>query len=187
MSFLLACGLSGSMAYASAMETPLTTASLNAWLKKVCATASCREVPARTLVPTHVTQVFPESRAYVITKAGHKFYLLHDFAPISGRLPLQELTLMPYRLSDKWTLERLNIVAGWLTGLAGGQLKADHMWKCVMRIKQQNAYGMPFDALGDGALLKFLRLNSTETATGSCYWLKEKRNVGFGFAGKGKY
>ena len=94
---------------------------------------------------------------------------------------------MSYRLSDRWTPDKLNIVASWLTFLAGGKFNAATLWQCVTRLKQRNIYGSPFDLTGQGKLLNHLALNAEESAVGSCYWLPEKRNVGFGFAGKGRY
>ncbi len=67
-------------------HTPLTSQSLAAWLKKVCAAATCQQVKAGALVPSHTTQVFPESRVYVLTKAGQTFYL-RDRAPSASTGP----------------------------------------------------------------------------------------------------
>lgn len=168
-------------------HTPLTSQSLAAWLKKVCAAATCQQVKAGALVPSHTTQVFPESRVYVLTKAGQKFYLIHDFTRTPGQPPLQELTFMPFQVTDQWTTTRLNTVAHWLNSLAGGTLNADVLRQCVTRLKQTNNWGMPFDPTGQGQWLNFLSIGGQETATGSCSWLAGKRNVGFGFAGKGRY
>lgn len=167
--------------------TPLTAGSLAAWLKQVCAQATCVQVRPQTLIPTHAVQVFPESRAYVITKAGQSFILLHDFAPHSGQVPLQELTFMPSRLSDRWTSARLNTVAEWLNRLAGGNVTADVMVQCVARLKRSASAGQTLDPSGQGKGLNFLATSDQDTATGSCVWLPGNRNVGFGFTGKGRY
>lgn len=167
--------------------TPLTAASLAAWLKHVCAQATCVQVRAQTLVPTHAAQVFPESRAYVITKAGQSFILLHDFTPGSGQVPLQELTFMPHRLSDPWTPASMNTVAAWLNRLAGGNVTAGVMAQCVTRLKRSASAGQPLDPSGQGKGLNFLATSDQDTATGSCTWLPGQRNVGFGFTGKGRY